>query len=54
MLSILVLCIIFIPIRRYTLGGVGFPLEPYRIVAALLIFAWVTSLLIDPRVRIEA
>jgi polysaccharide biosynthesis protein PslJ len=51
MLSILVLCIIFIPIRRYTMGGVGFQLEPYRIVAALLIFAWVTSLLIDPRVK---
>ncbi len=51
MLSIFVLCIIFIPIRRYTMGGVGVQLEPYRIVAALLIFAWVTSLLIDPRVR---
>lgn len=54
MLNLLVVVIVFIPIRRYTLGGVGFQLEPYRLLIGLLIFAWGTSLLIDPRVRMRA
>ena len=37
---------------RYTLGGgVGFQLQPYRVVVALLLIGWLTALLIDPRVR---
>src|SRR5437868_4905723 len=52
LLALLVLCVLFIPIRRYTMGGVGFQLEPYRLLVALLIFAWGSSLLIDPRVRL--
>jgi hypothetical protein len=54
MLNLLVLTIVFVPIRRYTLGGVGFQLEPYRLLIGLLIFAWGSSLLIDQRVRLRA
>ena len=37
---------------RYTLGGgVGFQLEPYRVVVAILLVGWLVALLIDPRVR---
>ena len=44
--------ILFIPIRRYTIGG-GLPitLEPYRLLIAVVLMAWGLSLLIDPRVR---
>jgi len=51
-LSLLILVILFIPIKRYVMaGGLPFDLEPYRILVALMIAAWFTSLLIDPRVR---
>jgi polysaccharide biosynthesis protein PslJ len=46
------LCILIIPIRRYSLpGGLPFQLEPYRILVATVTLAWGTSLLIDRRVR---
>ena len=51
MLTLLVGVVLFIPIRRYSMGGVGFQLEPYRLLVALLILAWGSSLLIDQRVR---
>jgi hypothetical protein len=50
----LVLLIMFIPIRRYTLPfqvSGNFKLEPYRAFVALVVLAWVLSLLADPRVR---
>jgi hypothetical protein len=51
---LLILVILFIPIRRYTLpGDLPFELEPYRLLVALILAAWLTSLLIDPRVRIR-
>jgi polysaccharide biosynthesis protein PslJ len=50
----LLLVILFIPIRRYTLpGDLPFELEPYRLLVAFLILGWGSSLLIDPRVRLR-
>ena len=50
--ALIVLIIFFIPIKRYTLpASLPFQLEPYRLVVALVFLAWVTSTLIDPRVR---
>ena len=49
----LLLVILFIPIRRYTLpGDLPFELEPYRLLVAFLVLGWGSSLLIDPRVRL--
>ena len=54
LLAILVLVIMFIPVRRYVIpAGLPFELEPYRIVVVMLVAAWGTSLLIDPRVRLR-
>src|SRR4029077_123620 len=48
----LVIVILFIPIRRYTIPGhLPFQLEPYRLFVAFIAVAVFTSLLIDPRVR---
>jgi hypothetical protein len=50
----LVLIILFIPIRRYRMpGNLPFQLEPYRLFVAFLAIAWISSLLIDPRVRLR-
>lgn len=55
LLGALILVILFIPIRRYVLpGGLPFQLEPYRLLVALFIAFWVTSLLIDPRVQLRS
>jgi hypothetical protein len=44
--------VLFVPIGRYRLpGSLPFNLELYRIVVALVVAAWLTSLLVDPRVR---
>jgi O-Antigen ligase len=54
LITITVLVIFFIPIRRFTLaGGFGFELEPYRVVVGLVLLAWFTSLLVDPRARLR-
>jgi len=54
LLGALILVILFIPIRRYVLpGGLPFQLEPYRLLVAIFIAFWITSLLIDPRVRLR-
>jgi polysaccharide biosynthesis protein PslJ len=51
---VLLLVILFVPIRKYTLSGaVGFQLEPYRLVVLVILLAWVAALLIDPRVRLR-
>jgi O-antigen ligase len=49
----IIVVILFIPIRRYTLPGhLPFNLEPYRIFVAFVLGAWLVSLLVDPRVRL--
>jgi polysaccharide biosynthesis protein PslJ len=50
----LVIVILFVPIRRYTIPGhLPFQLEPYRLLVAFITLAAFTSLLIDPRVRMR-
>jgi hypothetical protein len=51
---LIVLVIMFIPMRRYTLpSSLPFQLEPYRIVVAAIALGWFASLLVDSRVRIR-
>lgn len=55
LLAGLVLVIVFIPIKRYTIpGDLPFELEPYRIYVGLIAAMWLTALLIDRRVRLRA
>ncbi len=55
LLAALIVVIFFIPIGRYSLpASLPIQLEPYRLLAALIIVGWLTSLLIDPRVRLRA
>ena len=55
LLSGLVLVILFIPIKRYSLpGGLPFELEPYRVYVAVVATMWLAALLVDPRVRLRA
>jgi hypothetical protein len=40
--------------NRYTLhgsGGLGFQLEPYRLIITIVVIGWVAALMVDPRVR---
>jgi polysaccharide biosynthesis protein PslJ len=54
LVSLIVLVILFIPIKRYVLpASLPFQLEPYRLVVFLICLGWATSLLIDPRVRLR-
>src|SRR3954470_19322944 len=54
LLSALLVVVLFIPIRRYTLpGGLPFQLEPYRLMTAFVAAGWFASLLVDPRVRLR-
>jgi polysaccharide biosynthesis protein PslJ len=54
LLALLVLVILFVPIRRYELPiDIGFQLEPYRVLVALIVLAWLASLLVDSRVRLR-
>jgi hypothetical protein len=51
----LLLIILFVPIRRYAFpGGLPFELEPYRLYVMMIAVAWVSSLLIDRRVRVRS
>lgn len=53
-ITALILVVMFIPIRRYTLpGALPFQLEPYRLLVALMAALWFASLLIDRRIRIR-
>ena len=53
-LATLILIILFIPIRRYSLpGNLPFELEPYRVFVALLVLGWLAALLADPRSRMR-
>jgi polysaccharide biosynthesis protein PslJ len=55
LLGALFLMILFVPIRRYTLGGTSgsFQLEPYRILVAFIIAAWGLSILAERRTRVR-
>jgi hypothetical protein len=52
MLGVILAVILFVPIRRYTVGsGLPIELEPYRIVIALVLACWFCALAADPAVR---
>jgi O-antigen ligase len=54
MLAALILIILLVPIRRYSLpGDLPFELEPYRIFVAVLLLGWGASLLVDARTQIR-
>ena len=51
-LASVIVVILFIPIRRYTIPvKLPFQLEPYRIMVALVLLGWLAALMLDPRVR---
>ena len=55
LLASTILVILFIPIKRYALpGNLPLDFEPYRLVVMVVVAGWVTSLLVDPRVRLRA
>jgi hypothetical protein len=55
MLALILVVILFVPIRRYTLsGGLPFELEPYRILIAAVLGCWLCGIAADPRVRVRA
>src|SRR5439155_4481765 len=49
--ALLVATIFLIPIKRYTIPGNAFNLEPYRLLVAMLAAGWCVALLVDRRVR---
>lgn len=49
LLGAVVFLMLFIPVKRYTLAGVG--IEPFRIMTAFVVVALVSSALIQPEVR---
>jgi polysaccharide biosynthesis protein PslJ len=52
LLAAIVLVILLVPIRRYTIGGgLPFALEPYRVLIGCVLAAWLLALLVDPRTR---
>jgi O-Antigen ligase len=54
LIGLIVLMMLFVPMRRYSLpSSLPIQLEPYRLVVALVAFGWLTSLLIDKRVRVR-
>ena len=54
LLTVLLMVILFIPIRRYRIAGdLPFQLEPYRVLVALIVGAWVAALLVDPKVKLR-
>jgi polysaccharide biosynthesis protein PslJ len=55
LLVLVLVVIMFIPMRRYELpASLPFKLEPYRVIVALVVLGWITSLLYDPKVRLRA
>lgn len=53
-LVVLLLVILFIPIRRYRMpGDLPFQLEPYRVLVAVILAGWIAALLVDSRVRLR-
>jgi hypothetical protein len=52
LVATLILIILFIPMRRYSLpGSLPFQLEPYRLFVALVVVGWLASLLVDRRLH---
>ncbi|HWI05942.1 MAG TPA: O-antigen ligase family protein [Solirubrobacteraceae bacterium] len=52
LLALILLVILFIPIRRYTVGEeLPIALEPYRVVIAVVLACWAFALAADPAVR---
>jgi polysaccharide biosynthesis protein PslJ len=52
----LIVVILVIPIRRYTLSvdAGPFELEPYRVLVGFIVIGWIASLLVDRRVRLRS
>ena len=54
LLAVLLLVILFVPIKRYALpGNLPFDFELYRLVVAVIVLGWGASLLVDRRVRLR-
>ena len=54
LLGFLVAVVLFVPVGRYSMAiSLPFGLELYRIVIALVLLVWVSSLLVDSRVRLR-
>ena len=54
LIGLILIVVLFVPITRYRLpANLPFQIELYRLVVALVVFVWITSLLIDRRVRLE-
>lgn len=52
LMVLILLVILYIPIKRYSLpASLPINLEPYRLIVFFVAVGWITSLLIDPRVR---
>ena len=52
LLAVLILIILLVPIRRYSLpANLPFQLELYRVLVVMLVLAFCASLLVDPRTR---
>jgi O-antigen ligase len=52
MLGLILVIILFVPIRRYTVGNnLPIELEPYRIVIGVVLACWFCALAADPKVR---
>ncbi len=55
LLGLILVVILFVPIRRYMVGGeLPFELEPYRIIIAVVLACWLCAIAADPRVRVRA
>ena len=55
LLGLILVVILFVPIRRYTVGGgLPFELEPYRLLIAVVLLCWLCAVAADPRVRVRA
>ena len=53
LVGLILVVVLFVPIGRYRLpGSLPFNLELYRLVVALVVLIWLTSLLIDPTVTL--
>ena len=54
LVGLILVIVLFVPITKYRLpANLPFQIELYRLVVALVVFIWITSLLIDRRVRLE-
>ena len=54
LLASVLVVVLFIPIRRFSFpGALPIELEPYRVLVALVVLAWLASVLADPRVRLR-